>query len=59
MLNTLRELTEKRQQLHMDFVAIQSDLQGADHAIKLQLIEMRATEVLTIQWGKLRRMVRK
>ncbi len=57
-MTELHELVANRQVEYFKLVDAQQQVGEADHAIKRALIDMGATEALTIQWGKLRKMVR-
>lgn len=58
MLKALREKVEARQSAYFKLVDLQNEVADAEHAIKKQLIDMGATEALTIQWSRLRRMIK-
>lgn len=57
-LDHLRVTVKTRQNIYFELVELQNRLADADHAIKKELISMGATEALTIQWGKLRRIIK-
>ena len=52
----LAELMQTRKAAYFTLVDARQQVEDADYAIKRALISMGATEALTIQWGKLRRM---
>ncbi len=53
----LSELCDAHDGLRRDLASINESLEGCEDAIKREIISIGATEVLNVNWPKLRRMV--
>ena len=57
-MQQLKDLVDDRQSHYFKLVDAQQRVDDADHDIKRALVDLGAVEALSIQWGKLRRMIK-